>query len=118
MTAVPALPAAAVATADAAYAACMAKATSTHDMQLCQRAGRAAADARVAAAYADALGALPPDQQAKLRESQRRWTAFRSQDCSVFFGKETGTAATVTAGGCMIDRAEDRIKDLRGFIDK
>ena len=64
---VPGVPGAVAATADAGYAACMAKATSTQAMRVCQKGGLAAADARVAAAYADALGALPPDQQAKLR---------------------------------------------------
>jgi uncharacterized protein YecT (DUF1311 family) len=100
----------------APYASCMAKASSTSSMQACQAAGLKDANARLAVAYAKALGALPADQQAKLRDAQQRWSAFRSSDCRVFYGKQTGTLANIEGGGCMIERAEDRIKNLRGFL--
>ena len=100
----------------AAYAACMARAGTTADMRSCQRAGLSDAGARLTAAYAKALAALPADQQTKLREAERRWLAFRSSDCGVFFGNRTGTIAPVQSGGCMIDRTETRIKNLQELL--
>lgn len=102
----------------AAYVACMSRANSTRDMQDCQTKGLAEANAQLAVAYAKARAALPADQQAKLRVAESRWVAFRISDCQVFYGNQTGTLATVQGGSCMIDRTEDRIKNLRGFITK
>jgi uncharacterized protein YecT (DUF1311 family) len=99
-----------------AYAACMAKANSTLDMQQCQTAGLAQANARLEVAYAKALAALPADQQAKLQQAEAQWFTFRRSDCGVFYGNETGTLATVQGGSCMIDRTEDRVKNLQDFI--
>jgi uncharacterized protein YecT (DUF1311 family) len=101
--------------AGGAYTACMAKANSTRAMQVCQQAGLADANARLAVAYAKALATLPTDQQAKLREAQRRWIAFRSSDCDVFYGKQSGTIATIEGGDCLIDRTDVRINNLLHF---
>jgi hypothetical protein len=68
------------------------------------------------AVYAKALAALPADQRVKLREAQRRWLAFRSSDCDVFFGTQTGTVAGVQNVGCMIDRTEKRIENLQDLL--
>jgi uncharacterized protein YecT (DUF1311 family) len=98
------------------YAACMAKALTTLDMRGCQGTGLSDANARLRTVYAKALAALPADQQVKLREAQRRWLAFRSADCGVFFGRRSGTIAPVQSGGCLIDRTETRIKNLRDLL--
>jgi uncharacterized protein YecT (DUF1311 family) len=98
------------------YSACMSKAESTLDMQECQKAGLAVANARLATAYAATLARLPADQQAKLRKAQALWTTFRASDCDVFYGNETGTIATVQGGSCMIERTERRIEDMHDFL--
>lgn len=100
------------------YSACMAKANSTRDMQNCQTAGLAEAESGLGAAYTQAIAALPTDQQAQLRAAQRRWIAFRRADCRVFYGRQTGTIATIEGGRCMIDRTHDRINELRDFRTK
>jgi uncharacterized protein YecT (DUF1311 family) len=97
------------------YAACMTKAVSTRDMQECQRQAVTAANARLQIALTTALRALPADQRAKLKIAQQRWTVFRQSDCEVFYGNDTGTIATIHGGQCMLDRTEDRIKQLHDF---
>ncbi len=101
--------------ADTAYDSCMNKAVSTRDMQECQKAALAAIDVRLNAAYRKAMAALPADQQEKLRTSERLWIGFREADCQTFYGKETGTMATIQGGACMMDRAEQRILNLAEF---
>jgi len=98
------------------YDACMAKAASTRDMSMCQSAEVARLDGRLAGVLAKALAALPADQSAKLRASQRLWVTFRQSDCDVFYGNETGTIATINGGDCMISRTKDRIVDLQAFL--
>lgn len=96
---------------------CMDTAMATSAMQACQTAGLAEVDVRLNAAYRKAMTALAPDQQEKLRAAERLWINFRQVDCDVFYGKETGTMATVQGGSCMIDHAEQRIVDLKGFSE-
>jgi len=98
------------------YDACMAKAVSTRDMSVCQSAEVHRLDGRVAAVLAKVLAALPADQGAKLRASQRLWVTFRQSDCEVFYGNETGTIATINGGDCMISRTKARIADLQAFL--
>jgi uncharacterized protein YecT (DUF1311 family) len=111
-----ATPVCAATTAKSAYDACMAKAVSTADMSMCQTAEVHRLDARLAAVLAKAIAALPADQAAKLRGSQRLWLRFRQSDCQVFYGNATGTIATIDGGDCMISRTNDRIKDLQAFM--
>ena len=106
---------ASVAQAQTKYGACMNVAVTTVDMQACQTAGLADADARLNAAYRKAMDALPADQQEKLRKSERLWITFRDADCGAFAGKDTGTMASVQGGACMIDRSEQRIQNLAEF---
>jgi uncharacterized protein YecT (DUF1311 family) len=94
----------------------MKKAESTRDMQACQTAGLADANARLGTAYAATLAKLPADQRAKLRKSEALWTNFRKTDCDVFYGDQTGTIATVQGGSCMIERTERRIEDMHDFL--
>jgi uncharacterized protein YecT (DUF1311 family) len=111
-----AVPVRAATPAKTIYDSCMAKAVSTADMSLCQSAEVHRLDGRVAAVLAKVLAALPADQAAKLRASQRLWTTFRQSDCEVFYGNETGTIATINGGDCVISRTKDRIKDLQAFL--
>jgi uncharacterized protein YecT (DUF1311 family) len=109
-------PANAASTAKTIYDACMAKAVSTYEMSACQSSEVVRLNGRLAAVLAKALAALPADQSAKLRASQRLWVTFRQSDCEVFYGNETGTIATINGGDCMISRTKDRIADLHAFL--
>jgi uncharacterized protein YecT (DUF1311 family) len=98
------------------YDTCMAKAISTADMSGCQTAEAHRVEGRLAVVLAKVLAALPADQAAKLRVSQRLWATFRQSDCQVYYGNETGTIATINGGDCVISRTNDRIKDLQAFM--
>lgn len=104
--------------AETKYGACMTVAVSTVEMQACQKAGLAEADVRLNAAYRKAIDALPADQQERLRKSERLWITFRDADCAAFYGNDTGTMAGIQAGGCMIDRSEQRIANLSEFFNQ
>jgi uncharacterized protein YecT (DUF1311 family) len=97
------------------YGACMNVAVTTVDMKACQTAGLAESDARLNAAYRKAMDALPVDQQEKLRKSERLWITFRDADCGAFYGRDTGTMASIQGGACMLDRSEQRIQNLAEF---
>lgn len=101
----------------AAYSACMGRAQSTLDMVTCMNAEMAVQDQALNANYKSALAALPPDQQAKLRKAQRLWLDFRKADCDVFYGKETGTFASIAAGMCMLRHTARRAEDLKGIAE-
>ena len=98
-----------------AFAACLAKAQTTVDIVTCQTEEMKLQDRALNAAYKKAMAALPADQQAKLREAQRAWLTFRQLDCAVFYGKETGTMASIQAGGCMVTQTARRVADLEAF---
>ncbi len=102
----------------AAYNACMAKAQTTADMVACMNDEMALQDKTLNTIYQQALAALPVDQRQKLRAAQRVWLDFRQKDCDVFYGKETGTIASVEAGGCMIRQTVSRIGDLRLIAER
>ena len=96
---------------------CFKSAVSTAEMRACQQLGLAEVDARLNAAYRRAMAALAPDRQEKLRRSERAWITFRDLDCDVHVGADTGTLATIEVGSCLIDRREQRIRDLAEFVD-
>lgn len=98
-----------------AFTACLAKAQTTVDIVTCQTEEMKVQDRALNAAYKKAMAALPADQQAKLRLAQRAWLDFRKLDCDVFYGKETGTIASLEAGGCMITHTKRRVADLEAF---
>lgn len=102
---------------DASFAVCRSKAENTIAIEDCQKAELAEAEARLKVAYARARAALPPDQQAKLLEAERRWVAFRQADCEAYYGQQTGTIAGIEAGECMIQHAKDRVRDLATFFE-
>lgn len=102
----------------AAYTSCMAKALTTVDMVSCMNDEMALQDKALNMVYQQALAALPIDQRQKLRAAQRVWLDFRQKDCDVFYGKETGTIASIDAGGCMIRHTVSRIGDLRLIAER
>ena len=102
---------------DGSFTACRSKAESTIAIEDCQKAELAQVEAKLKAAYARALAALPPDQKAKLLEAERRWVAFRQADCEAYYGQQTGTIAGIEGGDCMIQHARDRTRDLATFSE-
>ncbi len=71
-----------------------------------------AADAELNEAYQTALGAVPSENKAKLREAQRAWIAYRDAEVSLY--AELGRGG----GGLKIvqtELTEERTKRLKGI---
>lgn len=83
-----------------------------------------AADAKLNDAYAhalhyiDAVDTMPAEQRrqwaAELKEAQRRWIAFRDQDCGEVVGYEWfgGTGMTAAMFACKLQKTETRTQEL------
>ena len=74
-------------------------------------------DARLNETYRKALGVLPPDQQNKLKDAQRKWVAFRDANCDSYLGSKTGSLALVEANGCTLRMTFERANELADFAD-
>lgn len=99
--------------------------TSTVEMNVCADAAFDEADRRLNAVYKDALAQIaasdleaPYDRkswEAAMRASQRAWVAFRDADCKGLVPMEwsggTGTSSAVM--GCMTEKTEARIRELK-----
>ena len=96
---------------------CLQAAVSTAEMRECQRVALIEVDCRLNASYRRAIAGLEPDQQEKLRRSERAWIAFRDADCDVFYSAQIGTRSFLQAGSCLINHSEQRIRDLASFLD-
>jgi uncharacterized protein YecT (DUF1311 family) len=100
------------------------KATSTPELNWCSEQELEKADKKLNEVYKRVLAhnaaaaAMPKAQREKwaaaMRESQRRWIAFRDQDCGEVIGYEWsgGTGMTGAMLGCKISKTETRTKEL------
>jgi uncharacterized protein YecT (DUF1311 family) len=101
------------------------RAVSTYELNICSDRAFQAADAKLNAAYAEALDVIRRSDQDKpydpdawekaLRVSQRAWVAFRDADCRdlVPMSWSGGTGTTSAVLGCMTTMTEARTKQLR-----
>ena len=101
-----------------ALKACLAKAETTASIIGCQNGEMAVLDRALNDVYKTALAGLPTDQKTKLRAAQRAWLDFRTRDCDVFYGKETGTIASIEAGACMLTHTMRRVDDLKSLAER
>ena len=101
-----------------ALKACLAKAETTASVVGCQNDEMAVLDRALNDVYKTALAGLPTDQKMKLRAAQRAWLDFRTRDCDVFYGKETGTIASIEAGACMLTHTMRRVDDLKTLAER
>lgn len=101
-----------------ALKACLAKAETTAAIVGCQNDEMAVLDRALNDIYKTALAGLPTDQKIKLRTAQRAWLDFRTRDCDVFYGKDTGTIASIEAGSCMLTHTMRRVDDLKAIAER
>lgn len=102
-----------------------AKAMSTYEMNYCADRELAKADAQLNEVYRKALAKVAASTQPKpydakhweaaLRASQRAWVQFRDADCKglVPMGWSGGTGTTGEVLGCMTEKTEARVKELK-----
>ena len=99
----------------------------TREMDRCAEIALKEKDRELNEAYQALLKSLGPESKdnrgdqakvtKKLREAQRAWVAFRDNDCEA---KTTLWAEFTMRGavyfGCMIERTDQRIKELRSWV--
>ena len=103
------------------------KAISTPEINACAKQEQEKVEAELNAVYKEVMKSLsepdteyekPSEVKAALIEAQRAWIKFREADCNaVYIQNQGGTIRTVMYISCMQQRAKQRIKELRNFIE-
>jgi uncharacterized protein YecT (DUF1311 family) len=96
------------------------KAVSTSDINECARIGQEKVEKQLNVVYQDVLKTTAAPDAAEERKAliaaQRAWVKFREADCKAVYQKWAGgTIRGVMYTGCMQNRAETRIKELRDY---
>ena len=116
-----ALPAAAADKADVEkrysviYSDCMERASSTADYVDCIGAEVNWQNKYLNRRYQDLMAELNAAQQAKLRDAQRAWIAFRDKWCAAQADPEWGSLSTVAANQCVVDMTISRTIELENY---
>lgn len=109
--------------AGTAWAVDCKNAVTTPDMNECAAIDQKKADARLNQVYQRVLKSLEPDAggaetKKKLVEAQRAWIKFRDADCAAVYQQHIdGTIRNMMHHGCMQARTEQRIKELKQFLE-
>ena len=82
------------------------------------RADAGAADATLNAIYQALMARLGAADQARLREAQRAWIAFRDKECAFRSqGSDAGSAGATVVAGCITELTEARASQLKAQLD-
>ncbi|MBC3484052.1 lysozyme inhibitor LprI family protein [Pseudomonas kermanshahensis] len=98
------------------YGQCMDKASSTVAMSSCIQAETQLQDQRLNRVYKQLMGKLEAGQQKRLREVQRKWIAYRDDNCTFHVQASGGTLAQLEGGVCVMDMTRDRAAELERVL--
>ena len=105
--------------ADPAAADCLAKATTTVEMQACAGAAHEKADAEINKTYQELLGKQNGRSKTLLKKAERAWIAFRDAHCAfATAGSAGGTIHAQSVAQCKTDLTVNRTAELRAAIDE
>lgn len=94
------------------------KAPNTAAMNACYGAARDAADATLNARYKTLMSRLGADDQARLREAQRAWIAFRDKQCAFETAAySTGSIYPVLVATCVTELTVRRTETFEHYLD-
>jgi uncharacterized protein YecT (DUF1311 family) len=83
------------------------------EMNACAAEDFLRADARLNAVYKQAMKAIDPARQPKLKAAQRAWLAFRDAECEFEASEaEGGTMQPMLRNGCKAEVTKARIAQL------
>ncbi|WP_449434802.1 lysozyme inhibitor LprI family protein [Pseudomonas putida] len=99
-----------------AYDQCMDKASSTVAMSSCIQAETQLQDQRLNRVYKQLQGKLVTGQQKSLREVQRKWIAYRDENCRFHVQASGGTMAQLEGGMCVLDMTRVRAAELERVL--
>ena len=98
-----------------AYRPCMDNADSTLAMIDCANVEYEAQDRALNAIYRTKMASLNGRQQARLRDAQRAWIAWRTARCAAQRDENWGTLSNVTAAMCRVDTTLSRVIELEEY---
>lgn len=104
--------------ADAAETPDCGKAQTTAALDACYGAAHKAADAALNARYGALMARLAADDQARLREAQRAWIAFRDKQCAFETAPySTGTIYSMLVTICLTELTQARTGTFDHYLD-
>ena len=81
-------------------------------------ADASAADTKLNATYQALLSRLGPSDQARLREAQRAWIAFRDKECAFRSqDSDAGSAGATVVASCITELTQARTSQLKAQLD-
>jgi uncharacterized protein YecT (DUF1311 family) len=103
-------------------------AVTQQEMNLCAELDWQVADAELNDAYAAVIAMMQNidaettpigvTEEARLREAQRAWVAFRDATCDVAgYAMRGGSAEPLLIYGCMMTLSAERADELRGLVE-
>jgi len=107
-------------TIDAAYSACIDKSGGvTIDMNNCSGTAISKMDKRLNQLYKTLMGKLPKAKQDLLKNSQKKWLAWRTAEQDLSYAldpNEGGSLQTVSANGFAYDILKRRVREFEGYL--
>jgi uncharacterized protein YecT (DUF1311 family) len=105
---------------DAAYSVCIDKSDGvTANMNDCSGTAIGKMDKRLNQLYKTLLTKLPPAKQAKLKNAQKKWLAWRAAEEDLSYTldpNEGGTLQTVSANGFAYEMLKRRVREFEGYL--
>jgi uncharacterized protein YecT (DUF1311 family) len=95
------------------YAGCMEKSEGiTSAMEACIGEELELQDRRLNRSYKALMASIPDGRRADLRDAQRKWIAFRDQNCGLYHDPEGGSAARLASKECVVTLTAERAYEL------
>lgn len=94
---------------------------STASVRFCFSRGIEKMDQRLNALYQSLLGKLNEEQKALLRDSQRKWLAFREAEAKLASAVDPnagGSLALIAADSFQFEMIKNRVRDFEAFLNQ
>lgn len=93
---------------------CFATAISQYDMNVCTGQAFKKADAALNALYRQMMSRYEPADQALLKDSERKWLAYRDAECAFESNSTAGGDFHLTSEGmCWTEKTQAHIRELK-----
>ncbi|MCH7333995.1 lysozyme inhibitor LprI family protein [Acinetobacter modestus] len=87
------------------------------DLNNCANNGLAKTNEKLNKVYSNYLSELTPDEQSKLKESQKLWGQFKDKDCAFESSPvKKGSMYPYVLSSCLVNRNEKRIVELENMM--
>lgn len=84
-------------------------------MHDCMAAELGIQDARLNRTYRELIDVLSPQRKRQLTASQRTWLKYRDENCAFYADPDGGSAASLSAHGCVLRETAERASELENM---